>query len=276
LSGVIARSLLVGLCCLGGLFIYGCSDDPLDTLVAGLDDQDKAWIAAALSHDGTIRKREETARVAVTGHYEPRHLEILTKVASDLAEVAGHAALELGESRLVTPTPPVDWPDDDSTGLLIVSPVPFSIQMMNYLSVLETHLGNHFDPSYKMQTTVNHLLRRPVPTCRGEIDIKSEGMPFIMVIDNSAMFEAVPEAEAILARCGVELYLGALGWDVSRASPYAEGLDKAAITRAFTEYVTGTEALPLSRRAAAALRLLYSDRLEAGDDAAKLDTLLKR
>lgn len=271
-----ARRLVVGLCCLGLLIIYGCSDDPLDRLISELEDRDKAWIAAALPHDGIIRKREDPAIVAVTGHYEPRHLEILAKVATDLAEAAGQMALELGEARLVTPKPPEGWPDEDSAGLLIVSPVPFSIQMMNYLSVLETHIENHFDPSYKMQTTVNHLLRRPVPTCRGEIDVKSEGAPFILVIDNSAMFENTPDAEAVLARCGLELYLGALGWDVSRASPYADGLDKAGITRALAAYIKGDASLPLSRRAASGLRLLYSDRLGAGDGAAKLDALLGR
>ena len=212
----------------------------------------------------------------MTGHYEPRHLEILGKVAADLADIAGRTALELGETRLVTPEPPVDWPDDDSVGLLIVSPVPFSIQIMNYLSVLETHLENHFDPGYKMQTTVNHLLRRPVPTCRGEIDVKSEDTPFILVIDNSAMFEKTPEAEAILERCGLELFLGALGWDIERASPYEEGLTKAEITRTLTAYLKGEGALPLSRRAAAALRLLHSDRLEPGDEVEKMDELLKR
>lgn len=276
MTGLSPRPLLAALACLGALFVHGCSDDPLDTMIAGLDDKDKAWIAAALPHDGKVRKREEPATVAVTGHYEPRHLEILGKVAADLADVAGHAALELGEARLVTPKPPVDWPDDGSVGLLIVSPVPFSIQIMNYLSVLETHLGNHFDPSYKMQTTVNHLLRRPVPTCRGEIDVKSEATPFILVIDNSAMFEKTPDAEAILARCGLELFLGALGWDIGRASPYEEGLTKAEIIRALNAYVKGEGALPLSDRAAAALRLLHSNRLEAGDGAEKLDEVLKR
>ena len=74
----------------------------------------------------------------------------------------------------------------------------------------------------------------------------------------------------------MELYLGALGWDVSRASPYADGLDKAGITRALASYVKGEGGLPLSRRAEAGLRLLYSDRLEAGDGATKLDALLGR
>jgi hypothetical protein len=67
---------------------------------------------------------------------------------------------------------------------------------------------------------VNHLLCWPAPTCRGEIDLKSKDQPFIMVIDNSALFEGTSDAEAIQARCALELYLVAMGWDLSRASPY--------------------------------------------------------
>lgn len=276
MSWLIRRWVLAGLCCLAVLVTQGCSEDKIDTLVAGLDDKDKAWIAGALLHNGKIRKREEVARIAVTGHYEPRHIEILTKVVEDLADALGTEAITLGEIRAVTPTPPSDWPAKDSVGLLIVSPVPFSIQMMNYLSVLDTHLGNHFDPGYKMQTTVNHLLRRPVPTCRGEIDLKSDVTPFILVIDNSAMFEKTRDAEAVLARCALELLLAALGWDVSRANPYEIGMTEAKITRALRDYATGAKPLPLSRRTVAAFRLLYSSRLDAGDDGAKLDGLLRR
>ena len=146
--------------------LQACSEGDEDALVSGLGAEDKAWIREALLHDGVLRRRDESAEVAVTGHFEPLHIEILNKVADDLAIVAGRPLLELGPPKLVTPYPPEDWPDKDKAGMIIISPVPFSIQMMNYLTILDVHLKNRFDPSYKMQTTVNHLLRKPIPTCR--------------------------------------------------------------------------------------------------------------
>ena len=257
------------------LTLHACSEGDEDALVAGLGAEDKAWIREVLPHDGALRRRDERAEVAITGHFEPRHIEILNKVADDLANVAGRPLLELGTPRLVTPYPPENWPDKDNAGLIIISPVPFSIQMMNYLAVLDFHLKNRFDPKYNMQTTVNHLLRKPIPTCRGEIDLRSEGRPFIMVLDNSALFEGTPEAEAALTRCAMELYLAAIGWDISKASPYPEGLSKVEINNNLGDYIAGKTDIPLAPRVKAAIRILYSEALHDGDDAAKLDALLK-
>lgn len=274
--GWFSRDMVSGIVCLLAVALNACSEDDDDALVAGLGAEDKAWISAALLHAGTVRKRDTDASVAVTGHFEPRHIEILNKVADDLATIAGRPLLLLGEARLVTPKPPQDWPSKANAGLIILSPVPFSIQIMNYLAVLDTHLKNRFDPRYKMQTTVNQLLRKPIPTCRGEIDPRSEGEPFILVIDNSALFEGTPEAEAVLARCALELYLVAVGWDPAKASPYPAGMSKVEINRGLGAYITGDAELPLAPRARAALRVLYSDAVEAGDGAAKLDAVLKR
>jgi hypothetical protein len=256
--------------------VFACSESDEDALIAGLGAEDKAWISRALLHAGTLRKRDDEIEVAVTGHFEPRHIEILSKVAADLATAAGRPLLELGDPRLATQTPPEDWPDADNTGLIIVSPVPFSIQIMNYLTVIGVHLKNRFGPSYKMQATVNHLLRKPVPTCRDEVDLASDGQPFIMVIDNSGLFEETPEAEAVLARCALELYLGVIGWDVAKASPYPDGMAQAEINRRLGDYIAGKADPPLAPRARAALRVLYSDALESGDGAVKLDGVLGR
>ena len=262
--------------CLLAMMPHACSEGDEDAMIADLGAEDKAWISAALLHGGVLRKRDAEAKVAVTGHFEPRHIEILNKVAADLASIAARPLLALGEAKLVTPKPPEDWPDKDSAGLLIISPVPFSIQIMNYLTVLDTHLKNRFEARYKMQTTVNHLLRKPVPTCRGEIDLRSDDQPFILVLDNSALFEGTGDAEAILTRCALELYLGVIGWDISKASPYPDGMAKAEINRSLGDYIAGNAELPLAPRARAAIRVLYSDALGSGDGAAKLDAVLKR
>lgn len=254
--------------------VSACSQSDIDEVIASLSPADKSWVRDALLHDGLIRKHDGTAEVAVTGHYAPRHIEILNKVAVELGEVLGSPVLELGEAKPVTPKPPENWPEPDKVGLLIVSPVPFSIQIMNYLTVIETHLKNRFHASYKMQTTVNHLLRKPIQTCRGEIDLRSDGQPFILVMDNSTLFEGTEDSEAILARCAVELYLGVLGWDISRARPYPDGLNSAAVNQALGRYLAGESGLPLSSKAMAALRILYSDQLENGDDATRLDEVL--
>jgi hypothetical protein len=272
----LSRARAVVVTCLFAATLHACSEGDDDALLEKLGAEDKSWISAALLHGGALRKRDEGVEVAVIGHFEPRHIEILNRVAADLATVAGRPLLELGEAKLAAPTAPENWPDEDSTGLIIVSPVPFSIQIMNYLTVLDVHLKNHFDPSYKMQTTVNHLLRKPIPTCRGEIDLGSEGQPFILVIDNSDLFEKTPEAEAVLARCALELYLGVIGWDISKASPYGKGLGKDEINRQLAAYISEKTELPLTPKARAAIRVLYSEELEAGDGAAKLDAVLGR
>lgn len=273
----IAKAMAV-IACLLALSLQACSESDEEALIASLGADDKAWISATLLHAGTLRKRDAEAEVAVTGHFEPRHIEILNKVAADLGDVAGRGLFALGEPLLATPTapPPEDWPHKDNAGLIIVSPVPFSIQIMNYLTVIDVHLKNRFDPSYKMQATVNHLLRKPIPTCRGEIDLRSDEQPFIMVLDNSALFEGTSEAEAVLARCALELYLAAIGWDISRASPYADGLGKEEINRRLGDYIAGKAELPLTSRARAAIQILYSDALESGDGAVKLDGVMRR
>ena len=85
---------------------------------------------------------------------------------------------------------------------------------------------------------MNHLLCWPVPTCWGEIGLKSKDQPFIMVIDNSALFEGTSDAEAIQARCALELYLVVMGWDLSGASPYPWGMKKAVIAQVLGLYLS--------------------------------------